>query len=75
MQISHLRLAIFLCVAMAVLVAAMPPALGLVFTFLIPFWFFLAYAVIALLSCVLCVRKALLFPTLPVLSPRPPPVR
>ena len=75
MKITPLRLAIFLCVAIAVLVAAMQPALGLVFAFLIPFWFFLAYVVIALLSCVPTVHKALPFPTLPVFSPRPPPVR
>lgn len=75
MKISHLRLAIFLCVAMAVLVAAMQPLLGLVFAFLIPFWFFLAYVVIAPLSCVLSVRKTFPSPTLPAFSPRPPPVK
>lgn len=75
MMITRLRLPIVLCVAMAVLVAAMQPALGLVFTFLIPFWSFLAYVVVALFPFVSKVHKALPFPALPVLSPRPPPTR
>ena len=75
MKIIHLRLVIFLCVAVALFVALTQPVLGLVFAFLIPFWFFLADVVIAPIRSVHMVCKALKFSILPVFSPRPPPVR
>jgi fumarate reductase subunit D len=69
------RLVFFLFVAMAFLVAITQPVLGLVFAFLIPFWFFLADVVSAPIRSVHKVCRALPFPSLPVFSPRPPPAR
>jgi hypothetical protein len=77
MKATHFasRLVIFLCVAMALLVAVTQPVLGFVFAFLIPFWFFLADVVRAPIPSVRKVCRALPFPPLPVFSPRPPPAR
>jgi hypothetical protein len=72
---SALRLVALLCVAMVVLVSLAQPALGLLFLFLIPFWFFLAVVVSVPLPVVPVVCLPLPFPSLPVFSPRPPPVR
>jgi len=41
---SALRLVALLCVAMILLAALAQPLVGLLFLFLIPFWFFLADA-------------------------------
>lgn len=75
MKITRLRLAIFLCIAMAVLLAAMQAALDFVFAFLIPFWSLLAYVVITAIPWVREVCKAPAFPTLSPFSSRPPPVK
>ena len=69
------RIVALLLVAMTFLLAVMQPVLGLVFFFLIPFWFFLADVLSLPLPTVGKVRKALPFFALPVFSPRPPPVR
>ena len=68
------RLVALLLVAMALLLAVAQPVLGLVFVFLIPFWFFLADVPSVPLPTVRKVRKSLPFFALPVFSPRPPPV-
>ena len=71
---SALWLVALLCVAM-VFVSLAQPTLGLLFLFLIPFWFFHAVVVSAPLPVVPDVCLPLPFPLLPVFSPRPPPVR
>jgi hypothetical protein len=65
----------FLCVAIALLLAVTQPVFVLVFSLLIPFWFFLADVVGIPIPCFRQVRRA--FPILvpSVFSPRPPPVR
>jgi hypothetical protein len=63
----------FLLVAMALLLAVTQPVLGLVFVFLVPYWFFLANVPNAPLLPVRRVRKALPLFELPVFSPRPSP--
>jgi hypothetical protein len=72
---SALRLVALLCVAMVLLVSLAQPTLGLLFLFLIPFWFFLAVVVSVPLPVVTDVCVHLPLPSLPVFSPRPPPVR
>jgi len=72
---STLRLAALLCVAVVLLAALAQPVLGLLFLFLIPFWFFLAFVVSVPHPLVPNVCTPLPFPSLPVFSPRPPPVR
>ena len=69
------RLVALLCVAMVLLVSLAQPTLGLLFLFLIPFWFFLAVVVSVPLPVVTDVCVPLPLPSLPVFSPRPPPVR
>lgn len=77
MKATHFasRLAVFLSVAIVLLLTVTQPALGFVFAFLIPFWFFLGDVVSAPLPSVPKVLRALPFPLLPVFSPRPPPAR
>ncbi len=72
---SALRLVALLCVAMVLLASLAQPTLGLLFLSLIPFWFFLAVVVTVPLSVVTNVCLPHPFPSLPVFSPRPPPVR
>lgn len=72
---SSFRLVALLCVAIVLLDALAKPTLGLLFHFLIPFWFFLAVVVSAPLIVIPDVGLPLLSPSLPVLSPRPPPAR
>jgi hypothetical protein len=72
---SALRLVALLYVAMVLLAVLVQPVLGLLFVFLVPFWFFLAIVVSALLPLVPKICIALPFPSLPVFSPRPPPAR
>ena len=72
---SALRLFALLCVAMVLLASLAQPTLGLLFLFLIPFWFFLAVVVSVPLPVVSDVCRPLPFSSLPVFSPRPPPVR
>ena len=69
---SALRLVALLCVAMVLLASLAQPTLGL---FLIPFWFFLAVVVSVPIPVVPDVCLPLPFPSLPVFSPRPPPVK
>jgi hypothetical protein len=69
-----LRLVALLCVAMVLLASLAQPTLSLLFLFLIPFWFFLA-VVVSVLFLVPDVCLPRPFPSLPVFSPRPPPVR
>jgi len=71
---SALRLVALLCVAIVLLASLAKPTLGLLFLFLIPFWFFLAVVSVPL-PVVPDVCLPLPFPSLPVFSPRPPPVR
>jgi len=72
---SALRLVALLCVAMVLLASLAQPTIGLLFLFLIPFRFFLAVVVRGPLLIVPDVCLPLPFPSLPVFSPRPPPVR
>jgi hypothetical protein len=72
---SALRMVALLCVAMVLLAAVAQPAVGLLFLFLIPFWFFVAIVVKVLLPLVPNVFAPRSFPSLRVVSPRPPPVR
>ena len=74
MKFEKLRLVILLCAVAALLLALTQPVLGIIFAFLIPFWFFVTDVVIAPIAWVRGVRKAPAFPTLPVFSPRPPPL-
>lgn len=69
-----LRLVALLCVAMVLLASLAQPALGLLFLFLIPFWFFLAVVVSVPLPVVPVICPPLTFLSLPVFSPRPPPL-
>ena len=71
---AALRLFALLCVAIVLLASLAQPTLGLLFLFLIPFWFFLAVVVNSPLPVVPDVCLPLLFRALPVFSPRPPPV-
>jgi hypothetical protein len=64
-----------LFVAMALLLAVAQPAVGFIFFFLIPFWFFLADVPSVPPTPIREVRKALPLLALPVFSPRLPPVR
>jgi hypothetical protein len=72
---SALWLVALLCMAMVLLSSLAQPILGLLFLFLIPFWFFLAVVVSVPLPVDPNVCPPLPFPSLPVFSPRPPPVR
>jgi hypothetical protein len=72
---SALRLVALLCLAMVLLAALALPVAGLLFLFLIPFWFFVANVVSVPLPLVPDVCAPLSFPSLAVISPRPPPVR
>ena len=74
MKFEKLRLVILLCAAAALLLALTQPVLGIIFALLIPFWFFVTDVVVAPMARAREVRKALAFPTLPVFSPRPPPL-
>jgi hypothetical protein len=72
---SALRLVASLCLATVLLAAVAQPIVGLLFLFLIPFWFSLAVVVSAPVIVVpdVCVPRR--FASLPVFSPRPPPAR
>ena len=72
---SALRLFALLCVAMVLLASLAQPTLGLLFLFLIPFWFLVADVVSVPLPVVPNVCSPLPFPSVPVFSPRPPPAR
>ena len=72
---SALRMVALLCVAMVLLAAMVRPVVGLLFLFLIPFWFFFAVVVNVPLAVVPNIYIPLRFPSLPVFSPRPPPAR
>lgn len=72
---SALRLVASLCLATVLLAVVAQPIVGLLFLFLIPFWFFLAVVVSAFLAAVPDVRRPLRLQSLPVFSPRPPPAR
>jgi hypothetical protein len=72
---SALRLVALFCVAVVFLLALAQPVLGFVFLFLIPFWFFIVVVVSVPFPVVPKVYNALPFPSLLVLSPRPPPAR
>jgi len=64
-----------ICLAAILFAALSPITLGVVFAFLIPVWFFFAAVVSFPIASVdeNCVSP--LFASLPVFSPRPPPVR
>jgi hypothetical protein len=68
------RLIAFLCFGIALLAVATKPLLALLFAFLIPFWFFLTQVVDAPLPSVCDICRSFPFPSLPVFSPRPPPL-
>jgi len=68
-----LRLVALLCAAVLLLASLTQPVLGLLFLFLIPFWFFLAVVLSVSLLIVPSVYIPLPFLSLPVFSPRPPP--
>jgi len=72
---SALRLVALLCVVVVLLATLAQPVVGLLFLFLVPFWFFVAIVVGVAPPLVPAVCTPLPFPSLPVLSPRPPPVR
>jgi len=74
-MITHSRLVILLSAALALLFALTQPVLGLVFAFLVPFWFLVTYVVAGAAPSFRRICKALTFRTVPVFSPRPPPAR
>ena len=71
---SGLCLVAMVCLAI-ILLALLQPVPGLVFLFLIPFWFFVALVFSIPLPVAPKVRAALSLLALPVFSPRPPPAR
>ena len=72
---SALRLVALFCVAMVLLAALAQPVVGVLFLFLISFWFFIALVVSVPLPLVPDLCAPLPLPSLPVVSPRPPPAR
>lgn len=71
---SALRLFAELYVAIVLLASLARPTLSLLFLFLVPFWFVLAVVVSVPFVVVPDACLSLLFPSLPVFSPRPPPL-
>ena len=71
---SGLRLVALVCVAI-ILLGLVQSVPGLVFLFLIPFWFFIALVFSIPLPVAPKVRTSLSLLALPVFSPRPPPAR
>jgi hypothetical protein len=69
------NLAIFLCVAAALLVALASPVAALVLKLLVPEWLFVALVVVAVVSTPKDTWIPLLAPSLSVFSPRPPPIQ
>jgi|HubBroStandDraft_6_1064221.scaffolds.fasta_scaffold00692_11 hypothetical protein len=72
---SGRQLLVFLCLAVALLVAVTPPVFGLLFLFLTPVWFFFAEVVSAPAPKADEICRVLPFPELLVFSPRPPPIQ
>ena len=68
-------LAVWLYLAILLLVAVSQPVLGLLLLFLIPVWFFFSEVITAPLPRIQKPLRALTFPELLVFSPRPPPIR
>jgi hypothetical protein len=72
----HLRrLLTLICLAAVLLAALAPVTLGILFAFLIPFWFFFAAVVSFPVAIVDEDSRSPLFASLPIFSPRPPPIR
>lgn len=69
------RLVVFLCLLAAIMVLASQPATGLVFLFLIVFFFFLGLVGSAPLPFIPILSKAQPLSFVPLFSPRPPPAR
>jgi len=67
------NLLIFLCVAVALLVALGSPVAALVLRLLLPEWIFVALVVVAVLPTRKDTWIPQLAPSLAVFSPRPPP--
>ena len=68
------RLTVMACLALLLLIALTHPVIGLLLAFLILEWFFFAAVVNTPIPARPEPRVTLPFPTLPVFSPRPPPV-
>ena len=64
-----------ICLAAILLAALAPVTLGILFAFLIPFWFFFAAVVSFPVAIVDEDSGSPLFASLPIFSPRPPPIR
>jgi hypothetical protein len=72
--VRTLRLAVLICL-LALLIAALPQvAIGLAFALLVPIWFLIDFVTAALLAEIDEFSEIRLFPSLPVFSPRPPPI-
>lgn len=72
---AALRLIAFLCLLTAIMVLASQPAAGLVFLFLIVFFFCLGFVGSAPLPFIPILSKAQPLSFVPVCSPCPPPAR
>jgi hypothetical protein len=72
--VHTLRLAVLICLA-ALLLAALPQVgLVLALALLVPIWFLIDFVTAALLPEIDELSEIRLFPSLPVFSPRPPPI-
>jgi len=72
--VHSLRLAVLICLA-ALLVAALPQVgFGLVLVLLVPVWFCIAAVTAVLLPAIDEHVEIRPFPSLPIFSPRPPPI-
>jgi hypothetical protein len=69
------QLAVFLWLAITLLVAVTQPLLGLFLLFLIPVWFFFSEVLSLLIPRKRKTCRALPFAELLVFSPRPPPIQ
>jgi hypothetical protein len=69
-----LRLTLLVCLA-ALLIAMLPQvAVGLALALLVPIWFFIASVTSVFLPVIDGLPDTRPFPSLPVFSPRPPPI-
>lgn len=69
-----LRLAALICVAALLIATLSQGTVGLVLAFLVPVWFFFVAVVSVPIPALNEARDIRLFPSLPVFSPRPPPI-
>jgi hypothetical protein len=72
--VSAYKLAVVLCVAVALFVALASPVAALVLKLLVPEWFFFAFVVVAVVPSRKDIWIPQLAPSLCVFSPRPPPI-